>query len=84
MWYIGTCNALNGVTRAKDNIDEDALNKELDERLNDRLDHVKQFLVRLVVLPPITLDKIGFLELNTKNYKNTCIEQRYTQLIVYF
>ena len=67
MWYIRTCNALNRVTGAKDNIDEDALNKELDERLNDRLDHVKQFLVRLVVLPPITLDKIGFLELNTKN-----------------
>ena len=58
MWYIGTCNALNRVTRAKDNIDEDALDKELDERLNDRLDHVKQFLVRVVVLPPIPLVKI--------------------------
>ena len=58
MWYIGTCNALNRVTGAKDNIDKDALDKELDERLNDRLDHVKQFLVRVVVLPPIPLVKI--------------------------
>ena len=58
MWYIGTCNALNRVTGAKDNIDEDALNEQLDERLNDRLDHVEQLLVGPVVLPPITLDKI--------------------------
>ena len=28
-------------TRAKDNIDEDALNKKLEERLNDRLDHIQ-------------------------------------------
>ena len=27
--------------RAKDNIDEDALNKKLEERLNDRLDHIQ-------------------------------------------
>ena len=55
---IVTCNALNRVTGAKDNIDEDALNKQLDERLNDRLDHVEQLLVGPVVLPPIALDKI--------------------------
>ena len=62
--YNGTSDAINRVTGTKDNIDEDALNKELDEGLNDRLDHVKQFLVRLVVSPPITLQKIRFWELN--------------------
>ena len=36
-----TCDALNRVTGAKDNVDEDALNKKLDERLYDRLDHVQ-------------------------------------------
>ena len=30
-----------GVTGPKDNVDEDALNKELDERLDDRLNHVQ-------------------------------------------
>ena len=30
-----------GVTGSKDNVDEDALNKELDERLDDRLNHVQ-------------------------------------------
>ena len=36
-WII----VVNRVTGSKDNIDEDALNKELDERLNNRLYHVK-------------------------------------------
>ena len=36
-----TCDALNRVTGAKNNIDEDALNKKLDERLYDRLDHIE-------------------------------------------
>ena len=53
-----TCNAPSRVIGAEDNIDKDALNKELDERLDHRFDHVEQFLVRPVVLPPITLDKI--------------------------
>ena len=53
-----TCDALNRVTGAKNNIDKDALNKKLDERLYDRLDHVQQLLVGPVVLPPITLGEI--------------------------
>ena len=59
--HIMTCNAPSRVIGAKDNIDKDALNKELDERLNHRFDHVEQFLVRPVVLPPITLDKMRWL-----------------------
>ena len=61
--HIMTCNAPSRVIGAKDNIDKDALNKELDERLNHRFDHVEQFLVRPVVLPPITLDKIFIFDL---------------------
>ena len=57
-----TCDALNRVTGAKNNIDKDALNKKLDERLYDRLDHVQQLLVGPVVLPPITLGEIWLLE----------------------
>ena len=49
-----------GVTGSKDNVDEDALNEELDERLDDRLNHVQQLLVRPMVLPPITLDKMRY------------------------
>ena len=56
--HIMTCKAPSRVTGAKDNIDKDALNKELNKRLDHRFDHVEQFLIRPVVLPPITLDKI--------------------------
>ena len=39
--HITTSNApISRVTGAEDDIDKDALNKELDERLYDRLDHV--------------------------------------------
>ena len=47
-------------TRAKDNIDEDALNKKLEERLNDGLNHIQRVLVGRVVLSPITLDEMKF------------------------
>ena len=56
-----TLHAPSRVIGAEDNIDKDALNKELDERLDDRFDHVEQFLVRPVVLPPITLDNMRWL-----------------------
>ena len=52
--------AIETCTGAKDNIKEDALNKQLEERLNDGLDHIQRVLVGPVVLSPITLDEIKF------------------------
>ena len=45
------------IAGTEDDIEEDALNKQLEKRLDDWLEHIKQVFVRPVVLFPVTLDE---------------------------
>ena len=60
MFLLTSCCSLPvflALAGTEDDIEEDALNKQLEKRLDDWLEHIKQVFVRPVVLFPVTLDE---------------------------